>query len=644
MRPNRREFIQASAAAGVGSMFLRGGRAHAAFATSPALGKFLDPLRRFGADIPVATRLGPDPYGADYYEIAMREFEDKLHRHLPETTLWGYGNVKDATFRHLGGAILAKSGTPVRVRWSNELPDVHPLPVDTTVVDPYIDGGPKYNRAAPHLHGGLVPWMSDGGPFHWFSPGGEVKGPSVVNWLPGEDGTPTDDYWYPNNQSARMMWYHDHAVGITRLNAYAGLASGYLLSDAIEAGLMASLGIGPERQVPLVFQDKVFNTDGSLYYPNFYDTQFFALGPGKPLPSPSLVPEFWGDTMLVNGTAFPFLEVTPGVYRFQVLNACNTRFLNLRVYFAQPGAYPNDTEPDEKSVGPVLRVIGTEGGFLDGTVVPQGVVYAQKKNDPGLVLAPGERADILIDFSAVPAGSRLILHNDAPVPFPGGTPLADFHPGNKALPVAPTPGFGPNTRTLLQFRVQGGTPNPLPAVWSLPKSPAPVQTVPGTHDVALWETVDEFGRLAQNLGTIAGAAFLTDPATEVVKAGTVQMWRLFNLTADTHPIHFHYFNVRVLSRQAFTLVRGGVPIFSGKSYGPEPVELGWKETVRSNPGECLTLLVDIPPLAGLAPAGVTIPPSPRLLLEGITGAEYVWHCHILEHEEHDMMRPLVVTP
>jgi spore coat protein A, manganese oxidase len=641
MRPTRREFVQASAAAGVGAMFLRGGRAHAAFAMSPQLMKFKARLRMFGADIPVASAVGVDPYGADYYEIAMRQFTDQLHPDLPgPTTLWGYGNHRDATFRHLGGAILARSGTPVRVRWSNELPNGHPLPVDMSLVSPYLGvGDPTVNRVAPHLHGGLVPWTSDGGPFHWFSPGGAVKGPSVTPWLPDGHGNLTDDYWYPNNQSARMMWYHDHAVGITRLNAYAGLASGYLLGDAVEDQLMSQLGITADRQIPLAVQDKVFKADGSLWYPSEYDTQFFALGPGMALPTPSLVPEFWGDTMLVNGTAYPFLPVKRGVYRFRILNACNTRVMSLRLYFALPGAFPNNCEPDLKAEGPGLRVIGTEGGFLDGSLAPRGAIYAEKKNDPSLVLAPGERADVLIDFSTVPAGSTLILHNDAPVPYPGGTPLADFYPGNLALPVAPAPGYGPNTRTLLQFQVGTDTASKLPpgGTWRLPASPAPVQTVAAPRDVALWETIDPYGRLAQNLGTLTKDMALVDPATEVVQAGSVEVWRLFNLTADTHPIHFHYFNVRVLSRQAFTLGKGGLPQFIGPSYAPEAIEQGWKETVRSNPGECLTLLVDIPRTAGLAPAGVTIPPSPR------TGdAEYVWHCHILEHEEHDMMRPLIV--
>jgi spore coat protein A len=157
----------------------------------------------------------------------------------------------------------------------------------------------------------------------------------------------------------------------------------------------------------------------------------------------------------------------------------------------------------------------------------------------------------------------------------------------------------------------------------------------------LYETNDQYGRLAQNLGTLAGPLAYNDIPTEVVQAGTVETWRLFNMTADTHPIHFHFFNVRVISRQAFKLM-GGVPNLVGQVMPPEPGEMGWKETVRMNPGECTTVLVELPTTAGLAPAGVTIPDSPRLATMGIAGAEYVWHCHILEHEEHDMMRPLVV--
>jgi spore coat protein A len=626
---------------------------YAAFAQSPALLKFGEnnPLRLFGVGIPAAapnTALYP---GVDYYQIVMQDYFDTLHPDLPPTHLYGYADAAapdGPVFKHLGGAIIAKKDRPVRISWQNRLPQQHILPADTTVIDPYMVGvaGGLYNRAAPHLHGGLVPWLSDGGPFHWFDPDGNV-GASVTPWLLDSAGNPTYDYWYPNRQSARMMWYHDHAVGITRLNAYAGLATGYLLKDDAETILMNQLGILPERQIPMVIQDKVFSHDGSLWYPDTYDTQFFALTPGgQPLQYPSLVPEFWGDTMLVNGTAYPTLTVYPRRYRFQILNACNTRVVNLQLFRSLGKKFPDSTEPNLRDPGPDMVQIGTEGGFLDGTVVPQGVVVASKDGGAGILLAPAERCDIVVDFSMVKPGTFIILHNDAPVPYPGGTPLADFHPENNKLPVPPLPGYGPNTRTLMQFYVAdpAAAPGPVPAdgaidpAWTLPPSPPPVAgTV--TRELALYETIDAYGRLTQNLGDLTAPLSYIDPATENVQAGSVETWRIYNLSADTHPIHFHYFNVRIVSRQpinnSFALTGNPIP--------PDPNEQGWKETVRMNPGECITMLAEFPPLSEVTPPAEImpaegIPQSPRT-----GGHEYVWHCHILEHEEHDMMRPLILT-
>jgi spore coat protein A len=692
-RPTRREFVKIGAMTGAALLWAKE-RAWAAFAQSPGLRKFGtgQRLRLFGFDIPLAEADATTYAGVDYYQIAMRQYTDTLHPSLGPTTLRGYTTNLAANRQqvHLEGAILAQKNRPVRVKWINELPDDLPLPVDPSLNQPYQWGQALGNdRAAPHLHGGLVPWPSDGGPFHWFNRGSVVRGPSVIDWLPDADGKMTDDYWYPNKQSARFMWYHDHAVGITRLNPYMGLASGYVLTDASEgllpaAGptLMKLLAI-PEgdlnRQVHLVVQDKIFKPNpkyspgstGDLWYPDFYDTQFFgalAKTATKPVPDPSLVPEFWGDTMLVNGTAFPYFDVEPRRYRFRLLNACNTRFLSLRLLGALGRPFPFNAEPDYAKPGPVMTLIGTEGGFLDGTIAPKGVVYDNTAAMP-LVLAPGERADIVIDFSSLrnaagtgnPKNGPLcyLLCNDAPVPFPGGTPLADLHPANRKLVTPPAAGFGPNTRTLLQFRVfplgtLTGSATPDPAAdpaWSLPPSPPPAQTVPGTRDLALYETVDDSGRLAQNLGTIAGPMAQLDTPTEVITPGTVEVWRIFNATADTHPIHFHYFNVRVLSRQPFSWGGGGMPGLTGGPLPADPAEQGWKETVKFNPGECTTLLVDVPALSQVTPPGVAVPPSPRMdpAHHGLSGSpmvpgghEYVWHCHILEHEEHDMMRPLIV--
>ena len=502
-------------------------------------------------------------------------------------------------------------------------------------------GDPAVNRVAPHLHGGLVPWTSDGGPFHWFSPGGAVKGPSVVNWLPDDKGTLTDDYWYPNNQSARMMWYHDHAVGITRLNAVRRPGDRLPPDGRAEANLMDRLRITADRQIPLVVQDKVFNPDGSLWYPSTYDTEFFDLEPGLPLPAPSLVPEFWGDTMLVNGTAYPFLEVKKGVYRFRILNACNTRFLNLSLFFAA-GCVPVQRGAGRERIGPAMRVIGTEGGFLDGRLRRKAASYGATTDRAG----PGARArrarDILIDFSAVPAGSRLILHNDAPVPFPGGTPLADFYPGNRELAVPPAPGFSPNTRTLLQFRVVAEQPR-RPLRRNLEPVTAPAApAVPTARRRATWrsrETVDQVrSPRAEPRNARRALAALTDPPTEIVQAGTVEIWRLFNGTADTHPIHFHYFNVRVLSRQAFTTSCGRTAAADRQSGGSgaarEGMEGDRQVKRRRVSHRCWWTF----------PRRRTRAEGRRDTSEPADGrsTEYVWHCHILEHEEHDMMRPLIV--
>ena len=357
----------------------------------------------------------------DYYEIAMRQFFDQLHPQLPPTKLWGYGNAADTTFRHLGGVIVAKRNTPIRIKFRNELPPTHILPVDKSI--PGAEAGEAENRAAVHLHGGLVPWPSDGGPFHWTAPNG-TRGASVVDWLPDRTGMLTDDTWYPNAQSARLMWYHDHAIGITRLNAYAGLASGYVLRDEAELGLVASGAIPPfEREVPLIIQDKIFDL-GNLWYPQIYDTQFFAYLPppgAPPLPEPSTGAEFWGDTMLVNGTVYPFAEVEPRRYRLRILNACNTRFVRLRLVYAKGPVFPDNTEPNPNMPGPAFQQIGTEGGFL-----PAPAIVSAGATGLLLTLAPAERADVIVDFGKTAPGDTLILLQRCAGAVPGRNAAGRF--------------------------------------------------------------------------------------------------------------------------------------------------------------------------------------------------------------------------
>jgi len=278
-----------------------------------------------------------------------------------------------------------------------------------------------------------------------------------------------------------------------------------------------------------------------------------------------------------------------------------------------------------------------------------------------LILGPAERADVIIDFSKL-EGQEIIVYNDAPGPFPDGGPETDFYLGNPLNPIQPLPGTGPDTRQILRIRVipaQTADPQPpqpildptlvdprllVPPPFELDPVP-PLTPPPGAYvrDLTLNEDFDEFGRLTQLLGTLAGGLEYHQPATEVVPAGATEVWRIFNLSADTHPIHFHLVNVQLLSRQPFE-VRDGEIELTDLARGPERNELGWKETVQMHPGEVTTVVMRFDLPTGLP---FEVPTTPRAADMGLTNPakkyhEYVWHCHILEHEEHDMMRPLVV--
>ncbi len=682
--PSRRDFLKMSAA-GAAAFFLasRPGfiKDALAFSQSSHLKKFIQPLRRPGAEIPLAA---PDSVkqdwwqpGVTHYTIDVGQYTDHLHPDLLNPTrLMGFG--QHGNFKHLGGIIAAKRDEPVQITFRNHLPAHHILPIDRTIMGA-MDGD---DRVDIHLHGGYVPWISDGGPYAWWRPNGD-QGPSFMNnsvLYPGAAANEAE-YYYPNNQGARLMWYHDHVFGLTRLNAYAGIATAYVIYDDYELSLVANHNLpGPldPRTVYLVFQDKVFvspNTavddptwytampnsrPGDLWYAHIYDTdRYGALGPnpaGLP-PDPSCVPEFFGDTMLVNGTVYPYLEVEQREYRFRLLNACQARFLNPRLVYAKNN---DPTEPQNLApggMGPGFIQIGTEGGFLPRPVMVSG------KNQPLLLMSPAERADLIVDFRNVPAGSVLLLYNDDPGPYPMGDPANDYDSNDHKNPVS-KPGYGPDTRTMLQIRVKArkGAANPpitLPAVLN-PTDPFLVSQKPGlptavpagvpVRRLTLNEGSDEYGRLIQQLGTdqpvnagsdiYFGLGYDAKP-TEIIPAGSTEVWEIINLTGDTHPMHFHLVNVQVLSRQAFNVdaYAGGAPAYQGPQIAPDLNELGWKETVHVNPGQVTRVLMkfDLPALP------FTVPASPRLQKEyGITGAEYVWHCHILEHEEHDMMRPMVV--
>jgi len=625
-----------------------------------------------------------------------------MHPDLPNpTTLWGYLDQASGKNAYLGPIIAAQRGRPVMIRMKNTLPNKHPLPVDATLMG--ADNGAAQNRITVHLHGGLIPWTSDGGPFTWFTP--TATGPNAgagetfLNGLAGSPGVA--QYYYPNNQSARLMWYHDHAIGITRLNAYAGLAAGYLVTDDVvnaltSAGIVPGLGY----TVPLVIQDKSFKTvadqwgqPGDLWYPSVYqansdtgETGRWDLGLpsdgysnlGLP-PTPSCVPEFFPDTPVINGEAYPYLQVQPRRYRVVVLNGSQARFYNLNLFYENKF---NPGEPDFSRGGPAFIQVGNEGGLL-----PYPVVYnappvliptaADDSCDPNgphsLLVAPAERADMIIDFSSCQPGDRLILYNDAPAPFPGGDPRNDYFTGNPDQTSeggAPTtkPGFGANSRTLMQIQVVAlqGSADPynfastlaiLQSSGGLPKAYHDSHVPFGETDLdpngpgvvheskTLNEDFDSYGRLVQRVGTgtmLYKATYgrnYDDPPTEVYQDGQVVVWDIYNTTGDVHPMHFHLTNVQVLGHTPFDNVGDQFGTPTSALTRPDANYAGWKETVRVNPGEMTRVIMQFS-LPKNLPSYVPSGGSPRFP----GNAEYVWHCHILEHEEHDMMRPLVIRP
>jgi spore coat protein A, manganese oxidase len=747
---SRRLFLKATAATGVVASaggFLTPRRAHA-FYQSPGIPLFVNTLRSIDT-IPVAAPdLTPAPVtGVTHYTIGMSQYTDQIvpaASGLGPTTLWGYHPARvlvgSASQKHLGGIIVGQKGSPIQLTMQNKLPTVsnawgqiHPLPVDGTI----SQANQAQNRAAVHLHGGLVPWISDGGPFDWFDPTGNhglsFRNNEVLN--PAAKAGEAE-YYYPLHQSARFMWYHDHAVGITRLNAYAGIATGLIVRDNFE-GNLRNLGL-PDfienlgHEIPLIFQDKIFvgssirdadptwtgaTNPGSLWYAHTYEQSRWdeIVGPLGAPPAQSSIPEFFGDTMLVNGTAFPEATVEARRYRLRMLNACNARFLNLQLYeddgsengislhlqnpkSAKYGTPTNKPFVNAATGRPAWLQIGTEGGFLSTPAeipsdqplvfqVPPDPISGQtnpSKIKHSLIVAPAERPDLIVDFSGY-AGKKVVLYNDAPAPFPSGDDRNDYFPGwnvgsgtdGIGNPVNGTtlPGNGPNTRVLMRFTIvpaQAPADKKLRITKDTPLSlgldpfllPPTIHSVPSffrRRYLTLNEYHDAYGRLIQILGNAQapfgspydGMATYADypPASkpadvgateEHVEDGQTEVWEIFNTTGDVHPMHFHLVNVQIINRQLYN-TSDSPPDPRTSPYGPilppDPNEEGWKETVPMYPGTVTRVIMkfDVPKIVS---ATNHIVPTPVSLRTG--GFEYVWHCHILEHEEHDMMHALVV--
>jgi spore coat protein A len=570
---SRRRFLGYGLGAGAALAvpWTAGARAASA-AVGGKLAKYQQPLPVPGDGIVVASPTG----GADTYAFTLREISRRLHPQLPKTPFWAYddGSGLGGQAGSFGMAVAARSGTPVRASFTNNLPGTYPgwIPVDTR-----LTAKPdRLVRAMAHLHGGFVAADSDGNPavdFDGFGPG-ETQQVFYTNQLP--------------QMPASLLWFHDHAFGATRLNVFAGLAAAYILRDEFDTGAVDNpIGIpGGAYEIPLVIQDRQFSPDGTFLYP------------ASDIPGVVWIGEYFGDVMLVNGKVWPFLNVEPRLYRFRILNGCNARILNLGLGGAR------------------LWQIGAEGGLWDQPV--------PVKN---LVLAPAERADVIADFRPSP-GQTLVVKNASP-PKPVVTPA-------------------PSLTAVMQIRV-GTTvtqPGPTTVPSSLPGRAANVTgPVAATRFITLNEVNPETANWSLNINGLDFEKVLTgnQEETETPTAGTVENWVYINMTGDTHPMHTHLVTHQVIGRTPFDVdayqaaagsgpsgTPGGLdptPFATGPMVPPDPTERGFKDTTKANPGYFTTIraLFELPD-------GVTAPQT------------YVHHCHIVEHEDNDMMLPFTVQP
>jgi spore coat protein A len=492
------------------------------------LAQFVDPLPIPEVARPEGNRPSPanPKLSVPFYRIQARSISRKVHRDLQPTRFWSFGpSTPGPTFE-------TRAGEPLLVEWVNALPDEHFLPVDHTIHGAEVDKPAV--RTVVHLHGAKTRPESDGYPEDWIVPGKSSL------------------YYYPNQQDAAMLWYHDHALGINRLNVYAGLLGTFFVRDRIEDSLNLPNG---KYEVPLIVYDRLLTRDAQLLYPV------------SPDPQSPWVPEIFGNAILVNGKLFPYLDVEPRAYRFRVLNASNARVYHL--------SFTN--ESGDKAP---FHQIGTDQGLLAAPVALT-----------NLEIAPGERADLVINFSDH-RSRPLLLKSDAFV--------------------------------VMQFRVSSGK---ITATGSLPVALRPVPKIPESQAVQTrLLTLDEYVNKSGNSAMLLlNASHWRMPVTEKPVLGSTEIWSLINPTNDTHPIHLHLVRFQILDRQAYEpwLFQTKRQLhFLGPPEPPGPSEAGWKDTVRAHSRMVTRIIVPFDGFAG----------------------RYVWHCHILEHEDNEMMRPYEVIP
>ncbi len=489
------------------------------------LSKYVDPLPRLPRLI-VGNR--------NQIQVTLGQVRTRFYRDLPETLAWGYDGITP------GPTIEVESGHPVRVFWKNDLPSPHVIASDDGPGPGMPAPAPGHEipdvRAVTHLHGAVVSetnpmdrvYNNDGWPDAW-----NVRGQTQI----------AD---YPNPESSRLLWYHDHAMGATARNVYAGLAGMYIIRDSFERSLNLPKD---EYEIPMILQTKGFNNDGSLYYPR------------------KITSEVYGSAITVNGKVWPFQNVEPRRYRLRLLNGANARSFTLRLIDA-----------NDESLGPVFYQIGSDGGFLQNTLAIR-----------DLILAPAERADVIVDFSQS-AGKTFLLQNNA---------VSDDGDAQLYLPEVMIFKVG----TQLSNTDSSSLPNTLRAI---PKFD--LKQVAQTRKIVLTQ---------KNMPGMAPMMMLNDkmwedPTEEKPVLGTTEIWELINTLPDYHPFHLHLVQFQVIDRR---------PLNSVIAVLPDENERGWKDTVRLPPKSVTRIVMRFGPFTG----------------------HYVYHCHILEHEDMGMMRPFDVV-
>jgi FtsP/CotA-like multicopper oxidase with cupredoxin domain len=751
-RLRRRAFLKLGAAAGAGAVigWPSGG---------PAVASVQAPQTPLpGSSIPqfvtrLPTFVGKRVSSASLH-VAMREFQqrvlpDSVYNALPApydrgSFLWGYavgaaGSHFTPQPSYPGVTVEARRGTATTVKCVNDLPRNpvlrHYLTIDQTIhwADPLHQMGSRTPYAGPiptavHLHGGENQSASDGGPEQWFTNNG-LHGPTYFSLHPTDPNAAI--YTYPNGQQAATLWFHDHALGITRINVFSGLAAFYLLRDQYDTGLPANpLGLpAGHQEIELLIQDRQFDTNGQLLFPDSQANPSLVDGPpSNPAIHPYWIPEFFGDTMLVNGRTWPYLDVEPRRYRFRIVNGCNARFARMGLADAASGA-----------AGPPMYQIGTDGGLLDRPVKLAGKPEPVSNGTPvptsRLFLAPSERADIIIDFAGQ-QGKSFTLANDAQVPFPSGSALAASDPTRQVMqfrvslplsgkdttynPASGTPLRGGALQERLIVRLadpKRGTlaPGVKPAVRRQLvtfefESPASAGgNTAGTPVEDLINNTKWTGRRDGGKNQPLPGARQVPPGegvwlTEMPRVGSTEIWEFLNTTVDAHPIHIHLIQFQLLNRQPVHLdpatgqptylatwakafpggtfngqttngtwgpvtyqpgtiipgygppshyftpnadgALGGNPAFSrflsGPPIPPNPSEAGWKDTIKVFPGYVNRFVVRWAPQATAVSA---VKPGQNLYpFDPTKGPGYVVHCHILDHEDNEMMRPYIPVP